>query len=318
MAQHQKKAIITCAITGAAHIPCMSPYLPITPEQIADEAVAASEAGASIIHLHARDPENGMPVTDPAVYGQFLPRIKQRCNAIVNITTGQPSHAATPEEVLNNRLAAPKEFAPEICSFNMGPMNPGMWALRDHYQGKTIFPWEDDFLAKGKDVTMTNTYATMERIAKELGEDRGVRFEYECFDFGHLYTLRFIADMGWVKPPFFIQTVFGFLGGLGANPKHLIHMKQTADDLFGNDYIWSVLASGKDQMKMTTMAGILGGNVRVGLEDSLWYGRGELAKSNADQVGRIRRILEELSIEIATPDEAREILQTKGADRVNF
>jgi uncharacterized protein (DUF849 family) len=316
--RHSNKAIITCAVTGAAHIPCMSPYLPITPEQIADEAVAAAEAGAAIIHLHARDPENGMPVTDPDIYGQFLPRIKQRCDAIINITTGQPSHAETPEQVLNNRLAAPKKFAPEICSFNMGPMNPGMWALRDSFKGKTIYPWEDEFLAKGKDVTMTNTYATMERVARELGDERGVRFEYECFDFGHLYTLRFIADQGWVKPPFFIQTVFGFLGGLGADPMHLLHMKQTADSLFGNDYYWSVLAGGKNQMKMVAMASILGANVRVGLEDSLWYGPGQLAKSNADQVRRIRKIMEELSIEVATPDEARAMLETKGADRVNF
>lgn len=312
------KAIITCAITGAVHLPCMSPYLPITPEQITNEAVAAANAGAAIIHLHARDPQTGMPVTDPRVYGQFLPRIKARTNAIINITTGQPSLAKTPEEVVNERLAAPKEFSPEICSFNMGPMNVALWALKERYYAKATHDWERMYMDLSRNTTSLNTYVTMERIAKELGDERGVRFEYECFDVGHLHTLRFIADQGWVKPPFFIQSVFGFLGGLACDPKHVMHVKQTADDLFGDDYYWSVLAAGKDQMRMITMSAIMGGNVRVGLEDSLWYGRGTLARTNAEQVQRIRRILEELSIEIATPDEARAILQTKGSDKVNF
>ncbi len=312
------KAIITCAITGAMHMPCMSPHLPITPKQIEDEAVAAAEAGAAIIHLHARDPQTGMPTTDPDVYGQFLPGIKARCNAIINITTGQPSMAKTPEEVVNERLAAPKRFAPEICSFNMGPMNVALWALKDRLYSKTIHEWERMYLELSKNITVLNTFTTMERIAKELGDERGVRFEFECFDVGHLHMLRFIADQGWVKPPFFIQSVFGFLGGLASSPKHLLHVKQTADDLFGDDYYWSVLAAGKEQMRMITMSAIMGGNVRVGLEDSLWYGPGTLARHNAEQVGRIRRILEELSIPIATPDEARAILQTKGPDKVNF
>jgi len=314
----QNKAIITCAITGAVHMPCMSPYLPITPQQIADEAVAAAEAGAAIIHLHARDPETGMPTTDPDVYGQFLPAIKQGCNAIVNLTTGQPSLAKTPDEVVDARLAAPKRFSPEITSFNMGPMNPALWAVKDRYYAKATHDWERMYMDFSKQTTVLNTFATMERIARELGDERQVRFEFECFDVGHLHTLRFIADQGWVKPPFFIQSVFGFLGGLACDPKHVLHVKQTADDLFGDDYHWSVLAAGKDQMRIITLAAILGGNVRVGLEDSLWYGRGELARSNADQVRRIRRILEELCIEVATPDEAREILKTKGAASVNF
>lgn len=316
--RHSNKAIITCAVTGAAHLPCMSPYLPITPEQIADDAAAAADAGAAIIHLHARDPETGVPVTDPDVYGQFLPQIKQRCDAIINITTGQPSNAPTQEEALDARLAAPKKFAPELCSFNMGPMNVGLWMLKDRLYDKTIHAWEREFIDRSKSATLLNPFSSMERIARELGEERGVRFEYECFDVGHLYSLRTIADLGWVKPPFFIQAVLGFPGGLAAKPKHLLHMKQTADELFGDEYHWSVLAAGKEQMRMVAMSAILGGNVRVGLEDSLWDSPGVLARSSADQVRRIKSIMDELSIEVATADEAREILQTKGADRVNF
>lgn len=312
-----KKVIITSATTGAMHMPWMSPYLPITTEQIVEDSVAAAEAGASIIHLHARDPETGMPTTDPRVYGQFLPRIKQRTDAIVNITTGQP-HVGTPEEVLEARLAAPKEFAPEICSFNMGPMNPAPWALYDRAKDLPLKDWERMFMQLSKGATMQNPYSFMERIAQELGEERGVKFEFECFDIGHLYTLRFIADRGWVKPPFFIQSVFGFLGGIGTEPRHVLHFRETADALFGDDYIWSLLAAGKDQIRLTNLAAIMGGNVRVGLEDSLWYGRDELAKSSAEQVGRIRRIMTELSLEVATPAEAREILGTKGPDKVNF
>ena len=313
-----EKTIITCAITGAIHMPCMSPYLPITPAQIADEAVAAAEAGAAIIHLHARDPDTGMPTTDVEVYRQFLGPIKQRCNAIVNITTGQPSLEPTPEGVFQARLAAPKEFAPEICSFNMGPMNVGVWSLKEKYQDRVKYDWERFFFDKTKGFTMINSFDTMERFARELGEERGVRFEYECFDIGHLYTLKFILDRGWVKPPLFIQSVYGFLGGLQCNPKHVLQMQQTADDLFGDDYHWSNLAAGHHQMRLVTMGAILGAHVRVGLEDSLWYGKSQLAVSNADQVRRIRRILEELSIEIATPDEARAMLGTKGAAKVNF
>jgi uncharacterized protein (DUF849 family) len=312
------KAIITCAITGAVHMPCMSPYLPVTPDQIVDEAIAAAEAGAAIIHLHARDPATGMPTTDVEVYRQFLPRIKRGCNAIINITTGQPSLKETPEEVFQARLAAPREFAPEICSFNMGPMNVGIFALKEKFKDRIKYDWERYFFDRTKGFTMINSYETMERFARELGEERGVRFEYECFDISHLHTLKFIVDRGWVKPPLFIQSVYGFLGGLQANPKHVLHMRQTADDLFGDQYHWSNLAAGKDQMRIITMGAIMGAHVRVGLEDSLWYGRGEMARSNADQVRRIRRILEELSIDIASPEEARRMLQTKGADKVNF
>ena len=317
--KRRDKVIITCAITGAAHTPSMSPYLPVTPEQIADEAVAAAEAGAAMVHLHAREPEDGFPTTDPAIYREFVVPIEERCDAIINITSGQPDRQVVKDgdsaALFQRRLAAPKALAPEVCSFNLGPMIPGVWAIVDRYEGKWQYEWEKPFLEATKHITMTNTYAGMEQIARELGEDRGVRFEFEAFDIGQLHTLKFIADQGWIEPPFFVQSVMGFPGGLAATPEHVLHMKRTADALFGDDYHWSCLAAGKDQMSTVTTAALLGGHVRVGLEDSLWYGRGELAKSNADQVRRIRRILEELSLEIATPDEAREMLGTKGADR---
>ncbi len=307
-----EKAIITCAVTGAVHMPCMSEYLPITPDQIVEAAVEAAEAGAAIIHLHARDPKTGKPTPDVDVYGDFLPRIKQRCDAIINITTGQPDCS------FEERLAAPMKFAPEICSFNMGPLNVGLFAMYERYKDKIQHDWERRFLTETKAATMINSFANMEYIGKELGEKRGVRFEFECFDIGHLHSLKFILDQGWVKPPLFIQSVYGFLGGLQPDPKHVLHMKQTADDLFGDQYYWSNLAAGRNQMKIITMGAILGANVRVGLEDSLWMDRGRLAKSNAEQVARIRRILNELGIDTATPDEARAMLQTKGSQNVNF
>jgi len=318
----REKVIITCAITGAIHTPCMSPYLPITPKQIADEAIAAARAGAAIIHLHAREPDTGMPTTDPEVYRQFLEPINDNCDAIINITTGQPDREAfsnpNPQALFQRRLAAPKEFAPEICSFNMGPMNLAAWMLYDRFKDQNLTDWEEAFFTQTKGVTIQNTYANMEQIATELGEERGVKFEFECFDIGHLHTLRSIVDQGWIKPPLFIQSVMGFAAGLPADPEHVMHMKQTADRLFGDQYHWSCLAAGAKQMSTVTQAAILGGHVRVGLEDSLWYGKGELAKTNASQVERIRRILEELSLEIATPDEAREMLGTKGKEKTNI
>jgi len=320
--KRRDKVIITCAITGAAHTPCMSPYLPFTPEQITEQALAAAEAGAAMIHLHAREPADGFPTTDPDVYEQFLKPIQDGCDAIINITTGQPDRQVVADgdatALFQRRLAAPKRFSPEVCSFNLGPMIPGVWAIVDRLEGKWIYDWEKPFLEATKHITMTNTYAGMEQIAMELGRDRGVKFEFEAFDIGQLHTLKYIVDQGWIEPPFFIQSVMGFPGGLAATPEHIVHMKETADNLFGDDYHWSCLAAGKDQIPAVTQAALLGGHVRVGLEDSLWYGRGELAKSNAEQVGRIRRILEELSLEIATPDEAREMIGTKGADQTGI
>lgn len=307
-----EKAIITCAVTGSVHTPTMSPYLPITPDQIVDESLAAAEAGAAIVHLHARDPDNGRPVPDPEVYAQFLPRIKQDSDVIVNITTGGTSSFS-----FEDRMAAPLEFSPEITSFNMGPLATGTFMMLEKFK-EFKYDWEEQFLAGSKSNVFSNTFENMEYIAKELGDKRGVRFEFECFDIGHLHSLRALVDMGWVKPPLFIQSVYGFLGGIGADPEHVHSMKQTADRLFGDDYYWSNLAAGKHQMKVITMGAIMGAHVRVGLEDSLWYGKGEMAKSNAEQVGRVRRILEELSIDIATPDEAREMLQTKGSSQVSF
>lgn len=308
---HSDKVIITCAITGAVHMPCMSENLPITPEQIADSAAAAAEAGAAMIHLHARDPDTGRPTTDPEIYAQFIRPIKERCDAIINITTGQPG-------TFEERMQAPLQFAPEVCSFNMGPMAVGLFALQPKFQDKIKHDWEAEFMQMSKGFITENNFQTMEYICKELGEKRDVRFEFECFDISHLHSLKFIWDLGWVKPPFFIQSVYGFVGGLGPLPSHVLHMKQTADELFGDNYHWSNLAAGRHQMSLITLGAILGSHVRVGMEDSLWYGKGRPAKSNAEQVGRIRRILEELSIDIATPDEAREILQTKGQHRVNF
>lgn len=317
-----EKVIITCAITGAIHSPCMTPYLPITPEQIAKESIAAAEAGASIIHLHAREPDNGMPTTNPEVYRQFLKPIKDGCDAIINITTGQPDREAfenpDAQALFERRLAAPKEFSPEICSFNMGPMNPAFFMMYPKFKDKELLDWERAMFTVTKMFTIQNTYANMEQVAKELGDERNIKFEYECFDIGHLHTLKNLLDLGWVKAPLYIQSVLGFGGGLAADPEHVLHMKQTADRLFGDKYQWSCLAAGAKQMQTITMAAILGGHVRVGLEDSLWYGKGQLAKSNADQVKRIRRILEELSIEIATPDEARKILETKGKENTNI
>jgi len=294
-------------------MPCMSDYLPITPDQIADEAVAAAEAGAAVVHLHARHPDNGRPAWEPEVYSQFLTKIKQRSDVIVNITTGGSARFSFKE-----RMAAPLQFAPEICSFNMGPMNIGSWLWKDALADKIKYDWELTVLNNAKSVTYVNTFENMEFIAEHMGRKRGTRFEFECFDIGHIYALKTIVDEGWIKPPFLIQFVLGFTGGIQADPEHLLHMKQTADRLFGPNYEWSALGASKNQMRIATMAGVLGGHVRVGMEDSLWYGKGVKAKSNSEQVGRIRRVLEELSIEIASADEARQILQTKGGNQVNF
>jgi uncharacterized protein (DUF849 family) len=274
------KVIISCAITGSIHTPTMSEALPVTPEDIATQSIAAAEAGAAILHLHARNPKDGRPTPDPAVYMQFLPRIKQSTDAVVNITTGGSVHMT-----LEERLAAPLLTKPEMCSLNMGTMNFGMFLLADRYQ-KWKHDWEEPYLRGSDDFIFRNTFRDIERILKTLGEEHGTRFEHECYDVGHLYNLAHFVDRKLVKTPFFVQTIFGILGGIGAEPHNLMFMKETADRLFGDDYRWSVLAAGRFQMPFATQAAIMGGNVRVGLEDSLFIRRGELAVSNSCTQGR--------------------------------
>ena len=307
-----KNVIITCAVTGGIHTPSMSPHLPITPQQIASEAIAASEAGASIIHLHARDPETGRPTADPDVFMEFLPIIKQNSDAVINISTGGGLGMS-----LDERLAAANRAAPEMASLNMGSMNFGIFPMLNKYS-EFQHSWEPEFLEMTKDFIFRNTFKDIEYVLRSLGDNHGTRFEMECYDLGHLYTVAHFIDAGLIKPPFFIQMIYGILGGAGAEIDNLVHMHTVADRLFGDDYEWSVLAAGKNQMAFGTTAATLGGNVRVGLEDSLYIGRGELAKSNADQVSKIRRIVEDLSLTVATPEETRHRLGLKGGDAVGF
>jgi len=311
MAKPARKVVITCAVTGSVHTPSMSPYLPVTPDQIAAEAIAAAEAGAAILHLHARDPNDGRPTADPGVFMQFLPRIKQASDAVINISTGGSSLMS-----LDERLAAATRAEPEMCSLNMGSMNFALFPMLDRPR-EWQHDWEPKLLEATRSTIFKNTFADIEDILVRLGRGFGTRFEFECYDVGHLYTLAHFRDRGLVEPPFFIQFVLGILGGIGADPDNLSHMKRIADRLFGDGYRFSVLAAGRAQMPLITMAATMGGNVRVGLEDSLFDGAG-LARSNADQVRRIRTILEALSLDVATPAEARELLALKGGDRVAF
>ena len=307
-----KSVIITCAVTGGIHTPSMSPHLPITPTQIANEAVAASEAGASIIHLHARDPENGRPTADPDMFMEFLPIIKQGSDAVINISTGGGLGMT-----LEERLAAANRASPEMASLNMGSMNFGIFPMLEKYRDFQ-HAWEPEFLDMTRDFIFRNTFRDIEFVLRSLGEEHGTRFEMECYDLGHLYTVAHFVDSGLIKPPFFIQMIYGILGGAGAEIENLVHMHNVADRLFGDDYEWSVLAAGRHQMNFCTTAAVLGGNLRVGLEDSLFIGKGELAHSNADQVAKIRRIVEDLSLRVATPAETRERLRLKGGDQVGF
>jgi uncharacterized protein (DUF849 family) len=304
--------IVTCAVTGAVHVPSQSPYLPLTPEEIANSAIGAAEAGAAILHLHARRPDNGRPTPDPDVFMEFLPEIKERTNAVVNITTGGGQGMS-----LQERLAPPMRAKPEMSSLNMGSMNFGRYPIMSRIK-EYRFDWEEADLESSRDYIFRNTYADIEYILRELGETHGVRFEFECYDVGHLYNLAHFLDRGLVKPPLFVQTIFGILGGIGTDPEDLLHMKRTADRLFGDDYLWSILGAGRHQMNLITMGAIMGGNVRTGLEDSVYLGKGELAQSNADLVAKIVRILRELSLDVATPDEARELLHLKGVHNVGF
>ncbi|GGF80468.1 Uncharacterized conserved protein, DUF849 family [Mameliella alba] len=303
------KILITCAVTGSIHTPSMSPYLPVTADQITEHAVGAAEAGASILHLHARDPKTGQPSADPAHFMGFLPRIKQATGAVLNISTG-----GSAVMTLDQRLAAPKLAEPEMCSLNMGSMNFALYpaaARIDDWK----HDWEQPFLENSDDLVFKNTPRDIAGILQTMGAERGARFEFECYDLGHLYMLRHFVDRGMVEPPFFIQFVFGVLGGMGPDPENLTHMKTIADKLFGKDYMFSVLAAGRHQIPLTSMAAAMGGHVRVGLEDSLMIARGQLARTNAEQVAKIRRIVEDMGREVASPEDARRMLGLKGADR---
>jgi len=307
-----KSVIITCAPTGGIHTPSMSSHLPITPAQIAKASIEAAEAGAAIIHLHARNPENGKPDPNPELFMQFLPEIKQSCSAVLNISTGGGLGMNREQ-----RLQAAITASPEMASLNVGSMNFGIFPMLAKYKNWQ-HEWEPEFLEMTRDFIFRNTFADIEYIVKELGQGHGTKFEFECYDLGHLYNLAWLIDQGWVKPPFFVQMVFGILGGVGADLDNLMHMHTIADKLFGNDYEWSVLAAGRHQMPFTTQAALLGGNLRVGLEDSLYIGPGEKAISNAQQVRKIRSIIESLGLTVASPDEARKRLELKGSDKVNF
>jgi uncharacterized protein (DUF849 family) len=307
----KNKVIISCAITGSIHTPTMSPHLPITAEEIADAAIGAAEAGAAIVHLHARDPENGKPDQSLERFAPFLGVIKQRTPAVVNITTGG-AMTMTVEE----RARPAIEFKPEVASLNMGTMNFGLYPMLNRWK-EFKYDWEREYIEGSRSGFFKNTFSDIEYILTECAEN-GTRFEVECYDIGHLYTLAHMVDRGFVKPPLFVQSVFGILGGIGTHPEDVAHMKRTADRLFGDSYRWSVLGAGAHQMRIAAIAAAMGGNVRVGLEDSLWAGPGKLAESNAEQVRIVRQIIEGLGGEVATPEEAREILSLKGGDKVNF
>ena len=311
MARNQEKVISTCAVTGSVHTPTMSPYLPLTPEEIARQAIEAAEAGAAILHLHARNPADGSPSPDPTIFDQFVPVIRAATDAVINITTGGSTRMT-----LEERLAYPLQLKPEMCSLNMGSMNFSI-----HTAARRIkqwnHGWEQPYVEGMEDLIFRNTFKDIKHILQVLGDGCATRFEFECYDLGHLYNLAHFVDEGLIKGPLFIQSIYGILGGMGPDPENLVTMRTTADRLFGRDgYRFSVLGAGRHQMPLLTMAAVMGGNVRVGLEDSLYLGKGELARSCAEQVRKIRRILSELSLEVATPAQAREMLGLKGADAV--
>jgi uncharacterized protein (DUF849 family) len=305
------KVIITCAVTGSIHTPSMSPYLPVTPEEIAEAAIGAAEAGAAIVHLHARDPKDGRPTQDPDMFRQFLPTITKNSDVVVNITTG-----GAPTMSVEERLQPALQLKPELASLNMGSMNFGLYEML--YRFKDFkHDWEKPYLEESDDRIFKNTFKDIAYILESCGNNN-TRFEIECYDIGHLYTAAHFIDRGLIKPPFLIQSVFGLRGGIGPHAEDVMHMKRTADRLFGNDYLWSVLGAGSNQMYVAAQSAVMGGNVRVGLEDSLWGSKGTLAKSNAEQVAKIKRIMEDLGLQTATPDEARSMLKLKGRDQVEF
>ena len=306
-----RKAIITCAPTGAIHTPSMSQYLPVTAKEIATAAIEAAKAGAAILHLHARDPVTGRPSQDPALFLPFLEEIKANTNAVINLTTG-----GSPHMTIEERMRPATRFKPEVASLNMGSMNFGLFPMLDRFK-EFKHPWEREHLENSRDLVFKNTFNDITNIL-QMGTANGTRFEFECYDISHPYNLAYFLDKKLVTPPLFVQSVFGILGGIGPDPEDLMHMRRTADRLFGDNYQWSILGAGRNQIPLATIGAAMGSNVRVGLEDSLWIGPGQLAHSSADQVRKIRTVLEALSIEIATPDEAREILKLKGGANVDF
>ncbi|MEK9979182.1 MAG: 3-keto-5-aminohexanoate cleavage protein [Paracoccaceae bacterium] len=309
--EHSGKVIITCAVTGAIHTPSMSPYLPVTPEEIIADSLAAAEAGAAILHLHARNPLDGRPDQSPEGFAPFLSRIKQNTEAVINITTG-----GSPYMSVSERAAPAATYKPELASLNMGSMNFGLFPMLNRFK-EFKHDWERAHLEGSRDLVFRNSFQDIEYVLQTC-YGNGTRFEFECYDISHLYNLAHFADRGLVKAPFFVQSVFGLLGGIGGHPEDVLHMKRTADRLFGTDYRWSVLGAGANQFRIAAQSVALGGNVRVGLEDSLWAGKGELATSNAVQVEKVRKIIEGLGLSVATPDEARAILNLKGGDQVAF
>jgi uncharacterized protein (DUF849 family) len=311
MAAAQGKVIITCAVTGSIHTPSMSPYLPVTPEEIAAGAIGAAKAGAAIVHLHARNPEDGSPTQDPAVFKQFLPKIKAASDVVVNLTTG-----GAPTMSIEERLQPALRLKPEVASLNMGSMNFGLYEMLGRYK-EFKHDWERPYLAASDERIFKNSFKDIAYILQSCA-DNDTRFEIECYDIGHLYTAAHFLERRLLKPPLFIQSVFGIRGGIGPHPEDVLHMKRTADRLFGDAYYWSVLGAGRNQMFIAAMSAVMGGNVRVGLEDSLWLGRGQLAESNAAQVSKARRILEELGFAVASPNDARDMLKLKGARNVAF
>jgi uncharacterized protein (DUF849 family) len=311
MAAAQGKVIITCAVTGAIHTPTMSPHLPISPDEIAEAAVGAAQAGAAIVHLHARMPEDGRPTQDPEMFRRFLPLIKGSCDVVINLTTG-----GAPTMSVEERLEPAARLKPEVASLNMGSMNFGLYEMLGRYK-EFKYAWEKPYLAESDDRIFKNTFKDIAHILRSCG-DNATRFEIECYDIGHLYSAAHFLDRGLLKPPLFIQSVFGIRGGIGAHAEDVLHMKRTADRLFGDAYLWSVLGAGRNQMQIAALSAVMGGNVRVGLEDSLWIGKGQLARSNAEQVTKVRRILEELGLTVATPADARQMLKLKGGNNVNF
>jgi uncharacterized protein (DUF849 family) len=306
-----RKVIITCAVTGAIHTPSMSPALPVTPQEIARAGIDAAHAGAAILHLHARDPDNGKPTQDPAVFRRFLPLIRAECDAVINLTSG-----GSPYMTVEERMRPAAEIAPEIASLNMGSMNFGLFPMLKRYK-QFKYDWEVEHLEASRNLVFKNTYQDIETILA-IGYANDIRFEFECYDTAHLYNLAHYLDEGKVKPPLFVQTVFGIMGGIGAHPEDVMHMKRTADRLFGDAYVWSVLGAGRNQIPVAAQAAAMGGNVRVGLEDSLWGAPGRLAESSAEQVRKAREVLAGLSLEVATPAEARAMLALKGPDSMKL